>query len=171
MCVSFGFLSFQEREMDIHLNNGNGETSRLQLTSNMQVGQLRKTATLALDHLSVGPRAKDGIHLSGALRGTILVGDSNVDKGGHECDVEDNGDEGCERQPGEAAEQEQGDAGVDDCGAGDAGDGSDRGRDGEVVVIEGDEEVDVDSEDDDGACELDCADEPLQELEAEAATS
>lgn len=37
--------------------------------------------------------------------------------------------------------------------------------------MESDEEVDVDSEDDYGAGELDCANEPLQEFEAEAATS
>lgn len=74
------------------MNNGNGKTSRLKLTSNMQVWQLCKLAALSLDLFAIGSRAKDGIHLTSALRGTVLVCDSNVDESAKESNVENNGD-------------------------------------------------------------------------------
>lgn len=69
---------------------------------------------------------------------------------------------------GEAAEHQQGQQRVQGAGAGDALDGPEAGGDGQLVVVQRCEEVGVDGEDDGAAAELDAADEPLHEFEAEA---
>lgn len=107
------------------------------------------------------------VHGTGTRVASVLVGDGDVNVGGYEGHVEDDGDEGGEGVAGQAAQQEQADEGVERCGAGDALDGADRVRYREGVVVQGREEVRVYGEDESRGTELDSADEPLQELQGE----
>lgn len=112
--------------------------------------------------------AKRRIEDAGAAAGAVLVGDGNVDVGADEGDVEHNSDKSDQSVAGKAAQHEQRQQRVQSSSARDALDGSQAGGDGQVVVVERCEEVGVDGEDDGAAAELDAAEEPLQEFEAEA---
>lgn len=68
----------------------------------------------------------------------------------------------------EATEHQQGQQRVQRASPRDALDGAEAGGDGKLVVVQRCEEVGVDGEDDGAAAELDAADEPLHEFEAEA---
>lgn len=158
-------------DQDLHRDHGNGQTGRLELAGGA-VARYFGEAAAGIERIVGLALSKDGADaVAAAAAGAALVGDGDKDVGGQEGKVDAHGDKGREGAAGEAAEQQQAEQGVGGGDADDALDGADVGGRGEVVVGKGGEKVRVDAEDDDGAEELDGADEPLERLEAEGGAS
>lgn len=168
--LRFGIVDMHKME-DLHGDYGNGQTGRLELAGGAITGNLGEAAA-GVERVAGLALSKDGADaVAAAAAGAALVGDGDKDVGRQEGKVDAHGDKGREGAAGEAAKQQQAEQGVSDGDADDALDGADVGGRGEVVVGEGGEKVRVDAEDDDGAEELDGADEPLERLEAEGGAS
>jgi len=93
----------------------------------------------------------------------------NSDHGADEEDVKDDAEEREESLSTEEACQQNGEDGVEDCGAGNASDGLDIRSDDKVAVGEDREEVAVDAEDNSCAAEFNRVEDGLEELESCAA--
>jgi len=155
-------------------NNSDGESSLLQTACGTERRQDSNTTITSNNivvqvGISIAIRGPDETRAR-SIRG-MTVDPSNVRESTTECKVEEHAQHGEEGNATKTADQEDGNDGVEYCGAGNPLDGFDVHADGQAVVGQGGEVVGEDSDDDGCAAEFDDAQEHRRALESDTAKS
>lgn len=148
-------------------DDSDSETGRLELTSCAEAGESSEATRAFLCGVARLTTSKGSIDVPIAAAGTMAVRNSNVDESAGKGKINGHSKESGYSPASEAPQEEESDQGVENRSSRDTLNGADGSADSQIMVVESGQEVGVDAEDECGAKELNTANKPLKELEAE----